>query len=99
MFSSSLRAKHEKGQGLVEYAIILALIAIAVITAMSVLGPRVSGTFDRVNSALDIGGSPNWSQICVGNSGTTFHYHKTSGGGWSYGPTKISQDTDSHTCS
>jgi pilus assembly protein Flp/PilA len=98
MFSFSSNNKTEKGQGLVEYAIILALVAIVVIASMSILGPKVSGTFARVNSALDFGGSPNWSQICVGNSGVTFHYHQTSGGNWSYGPIQIPQDTASYTC-
>lgn len=42
----------EKGQGLVEYALILVLIAIVVIVAMRVLGSKVSTTFGSVNSAL-----------------------------------------------
>jgi pilus assembly protein Flp/PilA len=97
MFSST--KKHEKGQGLVEYAIILALVAIVVIAAMRFLGPKVSGTFDRVNTALDQGtGSPDWAQICADQSGVTYHYHQESGGGWSYGQTQIPQDTSSYIC-
>lgn len=42
----------EKGQGLVEYALILVLIAIVVIVAMTTLGNQVSGTFDNINSEL-----------------------------------------------
>lgn len=42
----------EKGQGLVEYALILVLIAIVVIVAMQVLGKKVSATFNSVNSSL-----------------------------------------------
>ena len=44
--------RNEKGQGLVEYALILVLIAIVVIVAMTTLGNQVSGTFDTVNSEL-----------------------------------------------
>ena len=91
--------KNEKGQGLVEYAIILALVAIVVIAVMGVLGPKISGTFDRVNSALDLGGSPDWATICTHvPSGTVFNYHQVSGGGWSYGTDLMTEDTGSYTC-
>ena len=42
----------EKGQGLVEYAIILALIAIVVIAVMTLLGTKVKGTFSTINNSL-----------------------------------------------
>ena len=42
----------EKGQGLVEYAIILALVAIVVIAAMRLIGPRVGNVFSTVNSSI-----------------------------------------------
>ena len=42
----------EKGQGLVEYALILVLIAIVVIVAMRALGTTVTGTFEDINSEL-----------------------------------------------
>ena len=45
----------EEGQGLVEYALILVLIAIVVIGILTVLGARVSGVFSNINSGL--GGS------------------------------------------
>ena len=44
--------RKEKGQGLVEYALILVLIAIVVIVAMRVLGNKVSDTFGTVNTEL-----------------------------------------------
>ena len=47
-----LFAPKEKGQGLVEYAIILALIAIVVIVVMTALGNKVNNTFSTVNAAL-----------------------------------------------
>jgi len=42
----------EKGQGLVEYAIILALIAIVVVVVVGTLGKKVNNTFETVNGAL-----------------------------------------------
>ncbi len=36
----------EEGQGLVEYALILVLIAVVVITALTALGLNISGLFD-----------------------------------------------------
>lgn len=47
-----LFAPQEKGQGLVEYAIILALVAIVVIAVMRLLGPKVGNTFSVINSEL-----------------------------------------------
>ena len=40
----------EKGQGLVEYAIIIAVVAIVVVGAMTLLGPRVGNTFSTIDS-------------------------------------------------
>lgn len=45
-------ASKEKGQGLVEYAIILALIAIVVIAMMTVLGNKVNNTMSAISNAL-----------------------------------------------
>jgi pilus assembly protein Flp/PilA len=42
----------EKGQGLVEYALILVLIAVVVIAILTVLGTRVSTVFSQIASAL-----------------------------------------------
>ena len=42
----------EDGQGLVEYALILVLIAIVVIGILTVLGGKVSQVFSSVNSGL-----------------------------------------------
>ena len=47
-----LFAPKEKGQGLVEYAIILALAAIVVIAVMQILGPKIGNTFSTINSSL-----------------------------------------------
>ena len=47
-----LFAAQEKGQGLVEYALILVLIAIVVIVALTALGGSVQNTFNRINNGL-----------------------------------------------
>ncbi len=49
-----LFAPKEKGQGLVEYAIILALIAIVVIAVMTTLGKKVNNTFNSISTSLTV---------------------------------------------
>ena len=49
-----LFAPKEKGQGLVEYAIILALIAIVVIAVMTTLGKKVNNTFNSISASLTV---------------------------------------------
>jgi pilus assembly protein Flp/PilA len=43
----------EEGQGLVEYALILVLIAIVVIGILTVLGGQVSTVFSKITSGLE----------------------------------------------
>ena len=47
-----LFAPKEKGQGLVEYALILVLVAIVVIAALMILGPIIGNVFSKINSSL-----------------------------------------------
>ena len=47
-----LFAPKEKGQGLVEYALILVLVAIVVIAALMILGPIIGNVFSQINSSL-----------------------------------------------
>ena len=42
----------EKGQGLVEYALILVLVASVVIAALMILGPIIGNVFSKINSSL-----------------------------------------------
>jgi len=44
--------RDEEGQTLVEYGLLLALIAIVVIAVLIILGPTVSGIFQSVNDQL-----------------------------------------------
>ena len=45
--------KDEEGQGMVEYGLIIGLIAVVVIVALVALGPKIRGMFDQVNQKLD----------------------------------------------
>jgi pilus assembly protein Flp/PilA len=47
-----LFSQKEKGQGLVEYAMILVMVAIVVIAALMILGPVIGNTFSKINSSL-----------------------------------------------
>jgi len=47
-----LFAAKEKGQGLVEYALILVLIAIVVIVALTALGGQVNNVFTEITDEL-----------------------------------------------
>lgn len=47
-----LFAPQEHGQGLIEYAIILSLVALVVIAVVRALGPRVGNTYSMINSSL-----------------------------------------------
>ncbi len=42
----------EKGQGLVEYALILVLVAIVVLSALMIIGPFIGNTFSTINNSL-----------------------------------------------
>jgi pilus assembly protein Flp/PilA len=50
-----LRLQTARGQGLVEYALILVLIAIVVIGTLTLLGRQTSAVFQQVNCALSDG--------------------------------------------
>jgi pilus assembly protein Flp/PilA len=43
---------HEESQGLVEYALILVLVAIVVIAILTLLGPQIANIFSQVTSGL-----------------------------------------------
>lgn len=44
--------KDENGQGMVEYGLIIALIAIVVIAALTILGPKIAALFNTVSDQL-----------------------------------------------
>lgn len=42
----------EDGQGLVEYALVLVLVAIVVIAILTLLGPQIGNVFSRISAGL-----------------------------------------------
>ncbi len=51
--SNVVNLNPERGQGLVEYALILVLIAVVVLAVLLILGPILGDTFSEVNSELE----------------------------------------------
>ena len=47
-----LAAKTGKGQGLVEYALIIVLISVVAVTILTTLGGSISSVFSKANSSL-----------------------------------------------
>jgi pilus assembly protein Flp/PilA len=50
--ASRVDARDEKGQGLVEYALILFLVSIVVIVALGLIGTNVNTIFSSIANAL-----------------------------------------------
>lgn len=48
-----LLAPKEKGQGMVEYALILVLVSIVAIAVLLVLGPAIADVFQNIVEALE----------------------------------------------
>lgn len=47
-----LPRQDEEGQGLVEYALILVLVALVVIAILAIMGPQIGNVFSRVTNGL-----------------------------------------------
>lgn len=66
----------DRGQGLVEYAVILALVAVVVIVVMRIMGPKIGNTFSTINNSLSISSSnvaPSGPYTHAANEGGTFN--------------------------
>ena len=48
----AMHLRNEKGQGMVEYALIIALVAVALILVLGSLGDGIGATFDAIIEAL-----------------------------------------------
>jgi len=44
--------RKERGQGLVEYALILVLVAVIVIAILALLGPAIGNVFSKIVAAI-----------------------------------------------
>lgn len=77
MHSLTSHKKNQKGQGLVEYALILVLVAIIVIAALMILGPIIGQVFSSVNSSLSgVGGEaivPPTAIVCSPGNAPAVH--------------------------
>lgn len=51
-FLKALTIREEKAQGLIEYALIILLIAIAVITVLTLLGGQIGNVFTNITNEL-----------------------------------------------
>lgn len=49
------RRPFERGQGMVEYAFIVSLVALVVLLAVMILGKQVNNTFSNISSSLNRG--------------------------------------------
>ncbi len=85
MHVPSSRSRKTKGQGLVEYALILVLVAIVVIGALMILGPIIGNTFSTVNKSLVNVGSTNTSSNTTQSSGCASVYPDGYATGAGYG--------------
>jgi len=47
-----LSVVNQKGQGLVEYALILILVSIFVMVLLTLVGPQIGNLFSQINSSL-----------------------------------------------
>ncbi len=50
--AASLSVRRERGQGMVEYGLIIAAVAIAVIVALFALGPQIASMFSSTAASL-----------------------------------------------
>lgn len=49
--------KNEEGQGMVEYGLIIALVAVVVIAGLTILGDKASSLFSGIGDKLTLGSS------------------------------------------
>ena len=76
------RMADERGQGLVEYALIIALVSLAAIVALGFLSGKINGLFSKTGNSLDAstaavgsGGTPPGNGTIVTIAGETYRYY------------------------
>ena len=50
--SEMIYLPNDRGQGLVEYGLILALVAIVIIVALALLGPQIGNVFSNIYASI-----------------------------------------------
>ena len=58
MIRQWLEQHEEEGQGLVEYGLILVLVAVTVVVALSILGGQMEGVFQDITGAMNTAMTP-----------------------------------------
>lgn len=48
----TVREENEEGQGMVEYGLIIALVAVFAIVGLALLGPKLSAMFTNISTSL-----------------------------------------------
>ncbi len=54
----------EKGQGIMEYALVLILVSIVIIAVLALLGPQIGVVFSNVRCTLANGGDTTARELC-----------------------------------
>jgi len=82
----------DRGQGLVEYALVLTLVSIMVIAILTLLGPTVANVFSRVSMGLASSGAggPGGANVTITKADydpatQELHMHATVNGGYDPG--------------
>jgi pilus assembly protein Flp/PilA len=66
--------KHrQKGQGLVEYVLVLVLVAVVIISILELLGPQIGNVFSRITNSLDASATGNNYAMTVRQSERVKH--------------------------
>ncbi len=70
--------KRQKGQGMVEYALILVLVAVVVLVTLMSVGNQVNATFTDIQEAIMNPGDPGSTSpyTCPDGSTAVLHGHK-----------------------
>jgi pilus assembly protein Flp/PilA len=73
LYRSSCRAGLQSGQGLIEYALILVLVAVVVISILSMMGPAVGNVYSQITVVLVNAATPGDDNPCIltGSGGNT----------------------------
>lgn len=78
MINSSKNSK-KKAQSLIEYGLILALVALIALTVLSKFGKSITDVGDRANNAISTAGSKALDNYCKGIDPAKAKYNESTG--------------------
>jgi Flp pilus assembly pilin Flp len=73
--------RNKRGQGLVEYALVIAIVALGLITALGLLRNSIGSTFKQDAAALSAAGTSQFDGTTTGSGGTGNQGGGNQGGG------------------